>query len=103
MGKITYTNKEAINENPAIPNKNKATANDFNEIKEVVNDNDDLVASILTTIGIATQTWEPGTSYTVGTIVVYNNILYECISATSGTTVPSSDSTHWNRTSILTN
>ena len=103
MSKITYDNKVALNENPQIADINKVTDDDMNQIKQVVNGNDDIVASILTTIGIATQTWVSGTSYTVGTIVVYANKLYECISATSGTTNPSSDTTHWSRTSILTN
>ena len=41
MSKITYANKEAINVDTSIPNKNKATADDFNEIKRVVNENED--------------------------------------------------------------
>lgn len=38
MNKITYTNKVAINENAEIPDINKVTDNDMNEIKTVVND-----------------------------------------------------------------
>ena len=36
---ITFTNKEALSDNPAIDRKNKCTADDLNEIKQVVNNN----------------------------------------------------------------
>lgn len=36
---ITYDNKTALNANPDIPNINKVTDNDMNEIKSVVNNN----------------------------------------------------------------
>lgn len=41
MAKLTYENKTAINENPSIPAVNKGRAVDWNEIKQVVNNNDD--------------------------------------------------------------
>ena len=41
MGKITYTDKVTMNENPNIPAINKVQATDMNEIKTVVNSNDD--------------------------------------------------------------
>lgn len=37
MGKITYADKEALNEIPSIADKNKCKASDMNEIKNVVN------------------------------------------------------------------
>lgn len=37
MSKITYETKEAINVDASIPNKNKVTADDCNEIKNSVN------------------------------------------------------------------
>ena len=40
MAKITYTDKEALNEIPSIPAKNKVQAGDMNEIKNVVNQNE---------------------------------------------------------------
>lgn len=46
MGKITYANKVAINENADISNINKVTDNDMNEIKNVVNNNDDDMITI---------------------------------------------------------
>ena len=39
MGLISYENKVELYQNNSIPDKNKITANDMNEIKEVVNDN----------------------------------------------------------------
>lgn len=48
MSKITYANKVAINENAEIPNINKITDSDMNEIKAVVNNNDDIVTNATT-------------------------------------------------------
>ena len=39
MAQITYTNKETLNEQPSIADKNKVTSSDMNEIKSVVNTN----------------------------------------------------------------
>lgn len=50
MSKITYTNKVAINENPEIPDINKVTDDDMNEIKAVVNNNDDDLITINTNL-----------------------------------------------------
>lgn len=41
--KITYTDKEALYENPDIDDINKVNADDMNEIKRVVNENADLI------------------------------------------------------------
>lgn len=41
MAKITYENKETLNAQPSIADKNKVSSNDMNEIKTVVNNNDD--------------------------------------------------------------
>lgn len=41
MAKITYEDKVAIKEQTAIPEINKITAENMNEIKEVVNELDD--------------------------------------------------------------
>lgn len=39
LTQITYTNKETLNEQPSIADKNKVKAADMNEIKSVVNTN----------------------------------------------------------------
>ena len=41
MAKITYENKVALNVNSDIADVNKCNATDLNEIKNVVNENDD--------------------------------------------------------------
>lgn len=46
MSKITYANKVALNENAEISDINKVTDNDMNEIKTVVNNNDDELITI---------------------------------------------------------
>ena len=48
MSKITYANKVAINENSEIPDINKIKDTDMNEIKTVVNNNDDDLITINT-------------------------------------------------------
>lgn len=48
MGKISYTNKVALNENPEVADINKVKAADLNEIKTVVNANDDLRGDLST-------------------------------------------------------
>ena len=52
--KLTYTNKVALNENAEIPDINKVTDNDMNEIKNVVNNNDDELITINTKLTNAT-------------------------------------------------
>lgn len=39
--------------------------------------------------------WSSGNSYSVGAYVIYSSTLYQCTSATSGTTPPPSDTAHW--------
>lgn len=48
MSKITYANKVAINENAEISDINKVTDSNMNEIKAVVNNNDDELITINT-------------------------------------------------------
>lgn len=49
MSKITYSTKSDINTS-ATPSENKITAANMNEIKNVVNNNDDLLSNITGTI-----------------------------------------------------
>lgn len=48
MAKIQFEDKVALNENTSIPDVNKCKATDMNEIKTVVNGNDDLVGDLST-------------------------------------------------------
>ena len=51
MAKITYENKVALNVNSDIADVNKCNATDLNEIKQVVNENDDNTTNISNAIG----------------------------------------------------
>ena len=46
MAKITYEDKEFLNKNENIADKNKVNDTDLNEIKEVVNGNDDNIGNL---------------------------------------------------------
>lgn len=46
MGKITYEDKQNLNTNESILDINKVTDNDMNEIKQVVNENDNKVGEL---------------------------------------------------------
>lgn len=46
MAKITYENKEFLNKNENIADKNKVNDTDLNEIKNVVNENDDNIGNL---------------------------------------------------------
>lgn len=58
MSKVTFEDKVTLNENADIPNINKCRASDLNEIKSVVNENDDnkLEKSSVKTTKTATDT-----------------------------------------------
>lgn len=75
MSKITYANKVAINENAEIPNINKITDDDMNEIKTVVNNNDDIVTNATTysTTETVVGTWTDGKP-------IYRKIIIENVS-----------------------
>lgn len=55
MAKITYANKVALNVNSDIADVNKCNATDLNEIKNVVNNNDDDFNTLNTNVGDLTQ------------------------------------------------
>lgn len=55
MSKITYTDKVALNVNSDIANINKCNATDLNEIKNVVNNNDDDFNTLNINVGNITQ------------------------------------------------
>lgn len=63
MAKITYANKVFLNENADIPDENKVGDSDLNEIKEVVNANDDMVMggwnSLPIQVTISPSTYSP--------------------------------------------
>lgn len=56
MSQITYTDKETLNAQPSIADKNKVTASDMNSIKTAVNDNDSRITTNTTNIANITGT-----------------------------------------------
>lgn len=66
MSKITYENKVALNVNSDIADVNKVNASDLNEIKEVVNTNDD-------NMGLLSNLTTPSKDNLVGAINEVNN------------------------------
>ena len=77
MGKITFNDKVKINELPDVPDINKVKDVDMNEIKTSVN-------TIYDALGLGTDTYSTSTSYVVGDKVIYDGMIYECTTATSG-------------------
>lgn len=78
MAMITYDDKSNINTLPSIPAVNKITDIDLNEIKAVVN------ATIISGLGLDTNTFSTSTTYSVGDLVVYDNKIYEFTSSHTG-------------------
>ena len=46
--------------------------------------------------------WISGASYVVGNYVTYSGVVYLCILAVTGTTIPPSDATHWQAQASVT-
>ena len=57
MSKITYADKVALNTNTEIPAQNKVEDTDMNQIKNVVNANDDIQLNLLAGWITITDTW----------------------------------------------
>lgn len=93
MAKLTYENKEALNVNASIPDKNKVTDNDMNSIKEVTNNTID-------GIGNGTDTWSSSETYAIGDKVIYENQVYINLTGTNSTN-PASDTINWEVASII--
>lgn len=69
MAKITYENKEFLNKNENIADKNKVNDTDLNQIKEVVNENyDDLINLIPITLFETEKTYSSVANDTVITL-----------------------------------
>ena len=106
MSKITFTNKETLNENTSIEAKHKGRADDWNEVKTVVNGNDDIriadeknITALLKSLGLYVDTFSTGTAYAVDDFVVYQNKLWRF---TSTKTAGAWDGTKVVEDSILT-
>lgn len=98
MSKITFTDKQALNENANIPDINKVKDSDLNEIKEVVNQ------TILNKLfGVWINSWQSSETYSIGDIVIYDAVLYENTTGNNTATTPDQDSTNWVEISLFVN
>ena len=93
MATINYENKEALNVNPTIPNKNKVVDSDMNLIKQVGN-------QILTTMGVYTDNWTSSATYNVDEIAIYDNRIFKNLTGTNTATTPDEDTTNWEETTL---
>jgi hypothetical protein len=105
MSKITYTDKVAIYENASIPEINKITDGNMNEIKRVVNENDDRLITAETdinnaeaVIGNETDTYSASSTYALGSLVIYGGLLYKCTTAI--TVAEAWTIAHWTQVSL---
>ena len=62
MSKITYADKETLYTNNDIPANQKTQSSDMNEIKQVVNENDDLLQTV-SNVSIEEAKLEPNSGY----------------------------------------
>lgn len=88
MAKITYVDKVTMNENPDIPAINKCQAADMNEIKNVVNSNDDELQAINKyNLSYSTNEQSTGNTWIDGKTIYSKTILKSVTSLSNSTTV----------------
>lgn len=93
---MSYTKTNWQNDQaPAI------NATNLNKIENGIFNNDAIITSIMTTLGINATTWVSTNTYVEGDSVVYNNKLYKNITGNYTTTNPESDTTNWQETTLL--
>ena len=76
-------------------------ATNLNKIENGIFNNDAIITSIMTTLGINATTWVSTNTYVEGDSVVYNNKLYKNITGNYTTTNPETDTTNWQETTLL--
>lgn len=109
MAKITYENKVALNVNSDIADVNKCNATDLNEIKNVVNENDDNTTKNSNAIGTLSSLNTTNKNNLVSAINEVNNnykayILYENANGVSRGTINLSDSfKNYKKIDVITN
>ena len=76
-------------------------ATNLNKIENGIFNNDAIITSIMTTLGINATTWVSTNTYVEGDSVVYNNKIYKNITGNYTTTNPAEDTTNWQETTLL--
>lgn len=71
MTKITYEDKEFLNKNENVADKNKVNDTDLNQIKEVVNENDENLKDLLPVVLFSTE--KKFSDIAVNTIITLND------------------------------
>lgn len=93
---MSYVKTNWVNDQaPAI------NATNLNKIENGIFNNDAIITSIMTTLGINATTWVSTNTYVLGDSVVYNNKLYKNITGNYTTTNPAEDTTNWQETTLL--
>ena len=89
--KTTWQNDQA----PAI------NATNLNHIETGIFNNDSKIAETLSTLGLATDTWNSSATYSENDIVIYSDKLYKNITGDYTITNPAEDTTNWMAISVL--
>lgn len=108
LTKIQYTNKETLNAQPSIADKNKCTSGDLNEIKSVVNNAIDQVDTNTSDIGnmqtditnMQTITEGAGTPNTTYVSTIENNKWVRCGNVVCFSFIINTNNT-WDLTSVI--
>ena len=84
---ISYTNKEALNQNSSVADINKVKADDMNEIKSVVNNTANAIVDYIVETGTTTGTGDVAgwkyEKYASGKIILMKNIAHTGMTITS--------------------
>lgn len=92
--KINFEDKQVLNTNPEIPDNQKIKNTDINQIKKVVNLDNELLGNI-------DNTWDYSKTYLKGSYVTYDGLLYQNITGINGMSGPDTDSINWQQTSLV--
>lgn len=95
MSQITFQNKVTLNPKPEVAEINKVTADNLNEIKDVVNSN------ATNTNNNFSDAYSTSTTYNVGDYCIYQDKLYRCI--TTVATAEVFDSDKWEQVNVANN
>lgn len=88
--KINWANK---------PSTTKVNADNLNHMDNGIHKNDNAISKLSIALGLNEDTYSNSSTYAVGDLVVYNHIIYECITAV--TTAEEFDSSKWQVVPIL--